>query len=111
MTDQYEELPECKSVDEFKEGETVRVYAHRVPGIYEIKTILGDELYLSVPNGPIEGAPWHFKCCRKLKKREPRVFWINKYCIDSDFDLMIKAASITSKNPGSLNFIKVQEID
>jgi len=70
----YRELPECKSADEFKVGEQVRVYNSSGDSIIEVVTI-------SPPFLNNEICTFHFKQCRKVVAVKPREF---KYCYRHD---------------------------
>ena len=107
MTDKYEELPECKSVDEFKIGDIVNVYdcCSCVSGRVGFVDTINGFLY-------VEGlySKYHFKQCRKLKKKEPRVFWILKPELREENSLY-SFKSVCDFNPSDeKHYTKVREI-
>lgn len=119
MTDQYKELPECKSADEFKVGELVKIYMGNCVGTEIVHSIEGDTLFLFIGRSEESERKWcvygdkmaaHFKQCRKLKKKEPRVFWIHENSIPWNED---RIPIVCLKKPETDiygNYIKVQEV-
>lgn len=91
-------------MNKFKVGDRVAVYNNDFLGFQKrlvgiIKSINKETVY-------VKGDDWcwhvHYKQCRKLKKKEPKVYWVHPYYLHNEHDV--------KTNYSKENYVKVKII-